>query len=128
MPEIKNKVRVDKYLWAIRIFKTRSTASEACEKGKVKCNSSAVKASKNVSVNEEYEIKTEARNWVIKVVAIIHQRVQFSEAIEYYLDLTPAEDLLKTQTNSTAFCTGKRLSKTGKPTKKQRRSWDDLNL
>lgn len=122
------KVRIDKYLWAIRIFKTRSQASEACEKGKIKWNDNTVKASKIVSINEQYQIKTETRLWLIKVVSIIQQRVQYSEAMNHYIDLTAQEDIIKPQTNSATFYTGKRLSKTGRPTKKQRRNLDNLNL
>lgn len=128
MSDNQSKVRIDKYLWAIRIFKTRSLASEACEKGKVKLQGNAIKASKIVSVNDEYEIKTESRNWVIKVKSIIQQRVQYSEAIKNYIDLTPEEEINKSSQQSAAFYTGKRLSKTGKPTKKERRNWEDLNL
>jgi ribosome-associated heat shock protein Hsp15 len=78
MPEQKEKLRIDKYLWAIRIFKTRSLAAEACEKGKVKLNGDSVKASKSVTIGDEYEIKTEAKKWIIKVTALLPNRVQFS--------------------------------------------------
>lgn len=128
MLDNQSKVRIDKYLWAIRILKTRSLASEACEKGRVKLQGNAIKASKIVLVNDEYEIKTESRNWVIKVKSIIQQRVQYSEAIKNYIDLTPEEEINKSSQQSAAFYTGKRLSKTGKPTKKERRNWEDLNL
>jgi ribosome-associated heat shock protein Hsp15 len=57
MPE-KEKLRIDKYLWAIRLFKTRSLASDACEKGKVKNAAGQVKPSKPVHLGEEYEVKT----------------------------------------------------------------------
>lgn len=121
----KDKLRLDKYLWSIRLFKTRSLASEACEKGKVKYNGASVKPSKNVVLNDEYEIKTEARKWVIKVTGLLSTRVQYSEAIENYLDITPEEaNDTKLQYQGAAFHTGKRLSKTGRPTKKQMR---DLN-
>ena len=117
----KEKLRVDKYLWSIRLFKTRSQAAEACDKGRVKLNGSAVKASKTVNVGEEYEVKTEARKWVIKVSGLLDHRVQYSEAINYYIDLTPAEEIERLQFQSASFHTGKRLSKVGRPTKKQRR-------
>jgi ribosome-associated heat shock protein Hsp15 len=117
----KEKLRVDKYLWAIRLFKTRSQAGEACDKGRVKLNGASVKASRTVNVGDEYEVKTEARKWVIKVSGLLDKRVQYSEAINYYIDLTPAEEIEKSQFQTESFHTGKRLSKVGRPTKKQRR-------
>jgi ribosome-associated heat shock protein Hsp15 len=121
----KEKLRIDKYLWAIRIFKTRSQASEACDKGKVKLQGTSVKASKPVMVGEEYEIKTESRKWVIKVVALLDHRVQYTEEINYYSDLTPAEEKQRLEFQAAAFFTGKRQSKIGRPTKKQRRELGD---
>lgn len=120
------KIRLDKYLWAIRIFKTRSAAAEACEKGKVKCGGTAAKASRKVSAGEEYEIKTEARKWVIRVTGIIHNRVAYSEAINNYVDITPEEEKEKQQFLAASFHTGKRLSKIGRPTKKQQRDMEDF--
>jgi len=125
MSEAKEKLRVDKYLWAIRIFKTRSQAAEACDKGKVKLKGDSIKASKTVNVNDEYEIKTEARKWHIKVTGLLDHRVQYSEAIKFYLDLTPAEELDNAKAQAATFHTGKRLSKIGRPTKKQRRDLED---
>src|SRR3989440_8357936 len=120
------KLRVDKYLWAIRLFKTRSLASAACESGKVKYNGLQVKPSKAVAVNDEYEVKTEAKRWRIKVTGLPHHRVAHSEAIKYYMDITPAEELERLQFQSASFHTGKRLSKIGRPTKKQRRDMDNF--
>lgn len=125
MAEAKEKLRIDKYLWSIRLFKTRSIASDACDKGKVKMLGNSVKASKTVNVGEEYEVKTEARKWVIKVTGLLHNRVQFAEAVKFYLDLTPAEELDRMKFEAESFHTGKRLSKVGRPTKKQRRNLDD---
>ena len=126
MPETKEKLRIDKYLWAIRIFKTRSLASEACEKGRVKFKGDSVKASKAVTAGDEYEVKTEARKWVIKVSGLLANRVQYAEAVNYYIDLTPAEELETVKLQATSFHTGKRLSKIGRPTKKERRDLDDF--
>lgn len=120
------KVRIDKYLWAIRIFKTRSLASEACDKGKVKWNGNTVKASKNVYIDEEYDIKTENKKWRIKIVDIIDKRVAHSVAIKNYIDITTAEEVERIQLVSTTFQTGKRLSKIGRPTKKNKRDLDDF--
>ena len=120
------KLRLDKYLWSIRLFKTRSQAADACDKNKVKYAGNAAKASKTVSVGDEYEVKTEAKKWVIKVTGLLHKRVQYSEAIEFYLDITPAEELDRIQYQAAAFHTGKRMSKVGRPTKKQQRDLDDF--
>jgi ribosome-associated heat shock protein Hsp15 len=122
----KEKLRIDKYLWSIRLFKTRSLAADACEKGKVKYNGVSVKASKQVNVDEEYEVKTEAKKWLIKVTGLLHTRVQFVEAVKFYIDITPAEEVEKLQFQSASFHTGKRLSKVGRPTKKQKRDLDDF--
>ncbi len=118
------KLRLDKYLWSIRLFKTRSLAAEACEKNKVKYGGNPAKASKNVSIGDEYEVKTEAKKWVIKVTALLHTRVQYSEAVNCYLDITPEEEVDRIQYQAAAFHTGKRLSKVGRPTKKQQRDLD----
>lgn len=120
------KLRLDKYLWSIRLFKTRSQAAEACDKGRVKYNGDAAKASKNVSVNDEYEVKTEAKRWRIKVTALLYSRVQYAEAIKYYMDITPAEEIERLEFQAASFHTGKRPSKIGRPTKKQRRDLDDF--
>lgn len=126
MSEVKEKLRLDKYLWSIRVFKTRALAAEACEKGRVRLNDVAVKPSKNVVVGDEYHIRTSDRKWVVQVTALLDHRVQFSEAIKFYTDLTPEEDKQKLNVQSASFYTGKRLSKTGKPTKKQRRDFEDF--
>ncbi|SJZ77139.1 RNA-binding S4 domain-containing protein [Sediminibacterium ginsengisoli] len=121
MGEAKEKLRIDKYLWSIRLFKTRSQAADACDKGKVKLNGTSVKASKTVNLGDEYDVKTEARRWVIKVTGLLDHRVQYREAIQNYLDLTPAEELDRVTFEAATYQTGKRLSKIGRPTKKQRR-------
>ncbi|MBX9892770.1 MAG: RNA-binding S4 domain-containing protein [Chitinophagaceae bacterium] len=126
MAEAKEKLRLDKYLWSIRLFKTRSQAAEACEKGKVKFQGAAAKAAKTVHVGDEYEVKTEAKRWVIKVTGLLDHRVQYSEAIQHYLDLTPAEEIERMKVVAASFHTGKRLSKIGRPTKRERRDLDDF--
>jgi len=79
-----------------------------------------------VNIGDEYEVKTEARKWVIKVTGIIDKRVQYAEAIKNYLDLTPAEELDRLKSEASAFYTGKRNSKIGRPTKKQRRDLEEF--
>jgi ribosome-associated heat shock protein Hsp15 len=120
------KLRVDKYLWAIRLFKTRALASAACEKGKVRLGGAQVKPSKQVNPGDEYEVRTEAKKWKIKVTGLLHARVQYAEAVKYYLDITPLEEIERLQFQAASFHTGKRLSKIGRPTKKQRRDLEDF--
>jgi ribosome-associated heat shock protein Hsp15 len=126
MGNSEEKLRLDKYLWAIRLFKTRSQAADACDKGKVKYNGDAAKASKTVHVDDEYEVKTEAKKWRIKVVKLLFNRVQYTQAIECYMDITPAEEIERLTFQAASFNTGKRLSKVGRPTKKQRRDLGDF--
>ncbi len=121
MPEEKEKLRIDKYLWAIRLFKTRSQAGDACDKGKVKYKGINVKASRMVTIGDEYEVKNETRKWVVKVTGLLYKRVQYAEAVNYYIDLTPAEELDRIKSEAATFQTGKRLSKIGRPTKRERR-------
>ena len=123
--EVKEKLRLDKYLWSIRLFKTRTLAAAACDTGKVKQNGTSVKAAKSVSIGDEYEVKTEAKKWVIKVTGLLYNRPAYSEAINYYIDLTPAEEIDRLQFQAASFHTGKRPSKIGRPTKKQRREMDE---
>ena len=122
----KEKLRLDKYLWSIRLFKTRTQAADACDRGKVKYHGTAAKASKHVSVDDEFEVRTESKKWIIRVTALLTGRVQYSEAIKYYVDLTPAEELERKTFQASSFHTGKRLSKVGRPTKKQKRDLDDF--
>jgi ribosome-associated heat shock protein Hsp15 len=125
MNSIKEKLRIDKYLWAIRLFKTRSLAAKACELGKVKQNGTSVKASKIVSIGDHFEVKTELKKWLIEVSGLLSERKQYSEAIHYYIDHTPEEEKQRVEMSSFVFHTGKRLSKTGRPTKKTRRDLGD---
>ncbi|MBL0181570.1 MAG: RNA-binding S4 domain-containing protein [Chitinophagaceae bacterium] len=120
----KEKLRLDKYLWAIRLFKTRSQAADACDRGKIKHNGENAKASRTVNVGDEYEVKTENKRWLIKAAALLDHRLQYIEAIKYYEDITPAEEIERIQFQAATFHTGKRMSKQGRPTKKDKRDLD----
>jgi ribosome-associated heat shock protein Hsp15 len=122
----KEKLRLDKYLWSIRVFKSRSMATEAIDKGRVKLNGESIKASRNVVIGDVYEARTEHKNWVLKVTQILDGRVAYAEAIKYYEDLTPVEELERVRQVAATFQTGKRLSKIGRPTKKNRRDLGDF--
>ncbi|MEI7629374.1 MAG: RNA-binding S4 domain-containing protein [Bacteroidota bacterium] len=121
MSEVKEKLRIDKYLWAIRLFKTRSQAADACDNGKVKLLGTNVKASKPVSMGDVFDVKAEGRKWVIKVTGLLEKRAAYPEAIKNYEDITPPEDLDAVKFEAASFNTGKRLSKVGRPTKRDRR-------
>lgn len=120
------KIRLDKYLWSIRLFKTRSIATDACDSGKVKFDGLQAKPSRSVHIGDEYEVKTEAKRWKIKVTGLIEKRVAHAEAIKNYEDITPPEELERLKFQAASFHTGKRQSKIGRPTKKERRDLDDF--
>lgn len=120
------KLRLDKYLWAIRVFKTRTQATAACDEGKVKMNGANVKPAKIVSLGDVYDIKTPARKWTIEVTGLLHNRVGYEDAVKHYVDKTSEEDLQMNHVMTASFYTGKRLSKTGRPSKKQRRDLNDF--
>ncbi len=120
------KLRLDKYLWAIRLFKTRRLATDACNNGKVKYQDAPAKPGKNVHLGDVYDVRTEGRRWKIKVTGLLSNRLKYSEAVHYYTDLTPPEELERLHYQASAFHTGKRMSKIGRPTKKERRDLDDF--
>jgi ribosome-associated heat shock protein Hsp15 len=118
-------VRIDKYLWAIRQYKTRNKAAEACKSGKVKLNDQSVKPSKDVHSGDEIEITIDIIRKKIKVTGLIENRVSASLAVEYYEDLTPEEeyDKLRKKHEVNMEWRDKGL---GRPTKKDRRRIDWL--
>ena len=122
----KEKLRLDKYLWAIRLFKTRTLAASACDTGKVKFDGLQAKSSRSVSIGDEYEVKTEAKRWRIKVTGLLYNRVAFTEAILHYTDITPEEEIQRLQYQAASFHTGKRRGKVGSPTEKERRELDEF--
>ena len=122
----KEKLRLDKYLWAIRLFKTRSLATTACNSGKIKYQEEQAKPGKNVHLGDIYDVRTEGKKWKIKVTGLLEKRVATAEAIKYYLDITPEEEIQRLQYQAASFHTGKRPSKIGRPTKKERRDLDEF--
>lgn len=121
-----DKLRLDKYLWSIRLFKTRRLATDACNENKVKYQDEPAKPGKNVHLGDIYDVRTDGRKWRIKVTGLLHTRVKYQEAIKYYVDLTPPEELEKATLQAASFYSGKRLSKIGRPTKKERRNLDSF--
>lgn len=119
------KLRLDKYLWAIRAFKTRSISTEACKAGRIKMTGQNLKPSHIVKVGEEYTVQKGPDKKIIKVTGLLERRVDAKTAITFYQDLTPVED---TTAFKSMFHTPN-LSRdrgAGRPTKKDRREIDDL--
>ncbi len=118
-----SKIRIDKYLWAIRIFKTRSAAVSACSEGKIKyMGETTVKPSRVVQIGEEYRIRKDGKRIDIKVQKIIDKRVSAQLAAECFIDITPPEEKEKEKLISAFyFNSGKRNNKQARPTKKDRR-------
>lgn len=119
------KLRIDKYLWAIRLFKTRSLATEACRAGRVKLNGQNIKPSAIVKIGDVYQVSKGIEKKIIEVVELLANRVEAKVAITKYLDLTPEED---TRAFKSIFHAPvlKRDRGSGRPTKKDRRETDDL--
>ncbi|MDA9555255.1 RNA-binding S4 domain-containing protein, partial [Pelobium sp.] len=86
------KLRIDKYLWAIRLFKTRSLATEACRAGRVKKDGTNIKASYEVKVGEIFQVSKNIEKKVIKVLELLPSRVDAKKAVLAYEDLTPPEE------------------------------------
>ena len=79
-----------------------------------------------MQVGDEYEVKTENKRWVIKVTGLLFKRVQYIDAIKFYTDITPPEELDRIQFQAAVFHTGKRMSKQGRPSKKDKRDLDSF--
>jgi len=113
-------VRIDKWLWAVRLFKTRKLALEACQKGHVKIDGTAVKPSRKVRLNETAVIKTERVKRTIQVVALTNRRVGPKLIIDFYEDLTDPEEYERAK-KTVAQRILMREKGSGRPTKKERR-------
>lgn len=124
MPE-KEKLRIDKYLWAIRAFKTRTLASDGCKSGRVKLDGNNIKPSHEVKVGEVYQVSKGIERKVIKVTGLLENRVDAKTAVYFYEDITPVEQTLAFKALFQAPVL-KRDRGAGRPTKKDRREIDDL--
>ena len=118
-------VRIDKWLWAVRIFKTRSLASEACKTGQVRINGLNVKPSRNILINEIVDVR---RNPIVRsyrVKGILAKRLSAKLVVDFVEDITSEEELKKldmVQKSNVLI----RDRGTGRPTKRDRRDIDQL--
>ena len=120
-----DSVRIDKYLWAIRVYKTRSEAAEACRSNKVMVNGAVAKSSKEVKKGDSIEIRKGAVHYKYLVIAPIDKRQGSKLVEEYATNVTPQSELNKlVAPNETIFL--KRDRGSGRPTKKERREIEKL--
>ena len=119
------EVRIDKYLWSIRVFKTRSEATVACNGGKVRLNGSDVKPSKAVKPGDVIVVRKGAVTYTYKVLALLDKRQGPKLVPEYVENQTPQSELDKLRAPVETFFL-KRDRGTGRPTKKDRRQMDNL--
>ena len=118
-------VRLDKWLWAVRIFKTRSDAADACRKNKVLVNGSYVKPSREVRIGDTITVKKMPVVYTYRVVALVSSRQPAKEVPNYAENLTPQEELDKLFVPKLTIFV-QRDRGTGRPTKRERREIDSL--
>ena len=121
MPSV---VRIDKYLWAVRLFKTRSLAAEACKKGKVSVDDMPAKPSRTISCGDVIEVKKMPVVYSYQVLDPIEKRVGAKIVDQFVKDITSQEELQKLEMKDDFYI--KRDRGTGRPTKKERRLLDDI--
>ena len=119
------EVRIDKYLWSIRVFKTRSEATDACKGGKIRVNGADTKPSKPVKVGDTIVARKGAVTYTYKVLQLIDKRQGAKLVPNYAENLTPAEELAKLRAPVETFFL-KRDRGAGRPTKKDRRQMESL--
>ncbi len=126
-----DEVRIDKFIWAIRAFKTRSEATEACKGNRVKINGSDAKPSKTVRVGDVIEVRKAAVHYTWRVVGLIENRVGAQQVPQYAENLTSQEELDKLKAPVETFFV-KRDRGLGRPTKKDRRTieamWNEIDF
>jgi ribosome-associated heat shock protein Hsp15 len=124
MPE-KEKLRIDKYLWAIRIFKTRTLATEACKAGRIKLDGQNIKPSHEVKVGEVYQVSKGLERKVLRVTGLLENRMDAKGVVNFFEDETPLEQTHQFKSMFHAPLL-KRDRGTGRPTKRERREIDDM--
>lgn len=119
------ELRIDKYLWAIRVYKTRTDATDACKGGKVRINGADTKPSKLVKPGDMIVARKGAVTYTYKVIQLIDKRQGAKLVPNYAENLTPSEELAKLRAPVETFFL-KRDRGAGRPTKKDRRQMEDL--
>lgn len=120
-----DSTRIDKYLWSIRVFKTRADATDACRGGKVTVNGNEAKPSKEVKTGDTISVRKGSVHYTYKVLSPLDKRQGAKEVEKYAENLTPQSELDKLKTPTETFFI-KRDRGAGRPTKKERRRMDEL--
>lgn len=120
-----DNVRIDKYLWAIRAFKTRTEASDACNGGKVKIGGVNAKASKTVKIGDIIDVRKGPVTYSYRVLACLGNRVGASSVEQFAENITPESELAKLHAPVETLVM-RRDKGTGRPTKKERRQLEDM--
>lgn len=118
------KIRIDKWLWATRLVKTRTMATDLCNSGKVKINGKSVKPSYSLKTGETIHFSYYGNKKIVEVLALISKRVGAELAAECYKDMSPPIDVQQLQSAFYQFEVRDRG--VGRPTKKERRAIDDF--
>lgn len=117
--------RLDKFLWSVRIFKTRSDAAESCKSGKVKISGVQAKASRDVKVGDVIEVRKLNIFYKYQVLDLIEKRQPAKFVQDFINDITPEEELAKLNIPKESVFINRDRG-TGRPTKKERRDLDNL--
>lgn len=120
-----NEVRVDKWLWAVRVFKTRTIASDACKKGRVMIDRVAVKPSRNVRVGEVVEVRKPPITFSFKVLELADKRMGAKMVPQYMENVTPPDQYVLLELNKISGFVDRQRG-TGRPTKKERRDMEQF--
>ena len=118
-------IRIDKYLWAVRLYKTRSLATDAIRNGRVKMNGMYVKPSHEIAEGEIYELSIEQMHRTVQVKALLGNRVGAKLVNLYLTDLTPQEEYERIQM-ARQYSFEKRDRGSGRPTKRDRREIEEF--
>ena len=121
----KYNTRIDKWLWAVRIFKTRAQATEACAGGKVKIDSTAVKASRKIKPGETLLVRKGIIKYMYKVLKIAEKRMGAKLIIDFVEDLTSDDERAKLKSSHKQPLQTREKGQ-GRPTKKERRIMDEI--
>lgn len=126
MVDSQHSTRIDKWLWATRVFKTRSLATEACKAGRVKVAETNAKPSRELRPGDIIIVRKDGMEKTVKVLTTLDKRVGAKLVPNYLQDLTPEEEYAAAREHRKLMPGGRRPSGMGRPTKRQRRALEEF--